>query len=271
MKSAKIFWQSQSGNSYASVLAAKDALEENGWSVRLHHMLSDPPAAINENLVIFSFPVHNFKPAALTREFIKGISPAEKMVKALALVNCTGLMANVPYCLRKLLKEKNVDLAAAKKVRGAETYILLRKYMGFSKRQDTLPDKMILDSVRDFIRRKLDDGMKHETMLFNPLSVWHWLGRISPDNAPGKAFYGRSWIKEKCTLCGNCYTFCPSRSIKRDSDVLSCNEETCVGCCGCFNICPVSAWQLKNYEEKYFLKNKKTPELIKAVRGKERA
>ena len=94
---------------------------------------------------------------------------------------------------------------------------------------------------------------------------------ISPDNAPGRAFFGRAWDREKCTLCGYCYALCPSGAITRDGEILKCEDNKCVGCCGCFNICPASAWTTPVYKTENFYKGPYAKDLIKEalLKGKE--
>ncbi len=267
MKSAKIFWQSQSGNTYTCVLKAKEALEGAGCSVSLSHILSGAPDAGGADLLVFAFPVYNFKPATAMAEFIEKLPACSKETPALALITCTGLMANIPYLLRKKLKPKNILLAEAVKIPASETYILLRKYFKGTMELDSRLNDTELEGVKSQIAGILNSGLKKKAYIFNPFSLWHWLGRMSPEAAPGKPFKKRSWDEEKCTLCGDCYALCPSGSITRSGDKLSVNTSTCVGCCGCFNICPSSAWKMDNFGEEYFLKNRHAAELVRAIKS----
>ena len=233
----------------------------------LHSVLSSAPDAAKADLLVFAFPVYNFKPATAMAEFIDRLPVSTKEIPALALITCTGLMANIPYCLRKKLKPKNILLAEAVKIPASESYILLRKYFKGTMELDSRLNDAELEGVKQRIAGILSGGLKRKPYLFNPFSLWHWLGKMSPKAAPGKPFKKRSWDEEKCTLCGDCYTLCPSGSIKREGDKLTVNTATCVGCCGCFNICSAGAWKLDNFGEEYFLRNKHTAELVRAIKS----
>ena len=267
MKSANIFWQSQSGNTYACVIKTKEALEAVGFSVSLRHILSSAPDALEADLLVFAFPVYNFKPATAMAGFIEKLPACSKETPALALITCTGLMANIPYILRKKLKLKNILLSEAVKIPASETYILLRKYFKGTMELDSRLNEAELEGVKKQIAGIMDGGLKKKAYIFNPFSLWHWLGKMSPEAAPGKPFQKRSWDEEKCTLCGDCYALCPSGSIKRSGDKLSVNTSTCVGCCGCFNICPSNAWKMEKFGEEFFLKNRHTAKLVEAIRA----
>ncbi len=270
MRSATIFWQSQSGNTFGCVQAAAGELSRAGTEVHLHHILSQLPPRLDTEVYIFAFPVFNFKPASAMRDFIKGLPEKVKGKKALIIVSCTGLWSGTPYTLKKILKEKGLGLCGAVLARGSESYILLRKYVKLLNNNGQ-PDEKQLQKVREFIARANKGELKPRFYMFNPFSLFYWLGRISPDNAPGRAFFGRAWDRGKCTLCGYCYALCPSGAITRDGENLKCEDNKCVGCCGCFNICPAGAWTTPVYKAENFYKGPYAKELIKEalLKGKE--
>ncbi|OGF46551.1 MAG: hypothetical protein A2452_05280 [Candidatus Firestonebacteria bacterium RIFOXYC2_FULL_39_67] len=268
MKSVTIFWQSQSGNTFACVKAAAEELERAGTSVFLHHILAKEAPKFDTEVYIFAFPVYNFKPATAMRDFINNLPPEAKGKKALLVVNCSGAWSGTPYVMKKILKKKGIELCGGVLARGSESYILLRKYIKVLNNTG-MPDQKELRKVRDFVSKAGKQELKPKFYMFNPLSLFYWLGVISPDNAPGKAFKNRLYDKEKCTLCGYCYSLCPSSAITRDADTLKCDENKCVGCCGCFNICPVNAWTTPVYKAENFYKGAYAKDLIKTLSKKE--
>ena len=268
MRSATIFWQSQSGNTFACVKAALEELQKAGVEVKLHHILTKENLPLSSEVYIFAFPVFNFKPTTTMRDFVNNLPEEVKGKKALLVVNCTGTWSGTPYVMKKLLKKKGIDLCGGVMARGSESYILLRKYVKVLNNAG-MPDQKELQKVRDFVAKANKSELKPKNYLFNPLSLFYWLGVISPDNAPGRAFKNRLWDKEKCTLCGYCYKLCPSGAITREQDELKCKEDACVGCCGCFNICPVSAWTTPVYKKENFYKGEYAKDLIKTLSRKE--
>ena len=262
MKSATIFWQSQSGNTFACVKTAEEELERNGVKVKLHHILSKNPPDISSEVLIFAFPIYNFKPATTMRDFIKNLPEGVKDKRALIIVNCSGLWTNTPAIMKKLLKTKGITLCGALKTKGSESYILLRKYVKLLNNNGQ-PDTKQLQKVRNFVKKAFEKELKPKFFFFNPLSLFHWLGAISPDNAPGMAYPNRTIDMNKCTLCGFCYKLCPSGAITREDDSLKCDEKKCLGCCGCFNVCPVSAWETPTYKNENFYKGEWVKEFIK--------
>jgi flavodoxin/Pyruvate/2-oxoacid:ferredoxin oxidoreductase delta subunit len=267
MKKVTIFWQSQSGNTYACVKAAAEEFVKNGVTVELHHILSKEAPKYDSEVYIFAFPVYNFKPTTTMRDFINNMPEEVRGKKALIIVSCTGIWSGTPYTIRKLLKKKGVDFCGGVLAKGSESYILLRKYVGVLN-NNGLPDEKELQKVRKFAAKAAKQELKPKFYMFNPLSLFYWLGVVSPDNAPGMVFKNKLWAKEKCTLCGYCYKLCPSGALTRDSDVLKCDEAKCVGCCGCFNICPVSAWTTPVYKKENFYKGEYAGELIKTISDK---
>jgi len=268
MKSVTIFWQSQSGNTFACVKAAAEEFEKAGAAVFLQNILSKEPLKIDTEVYIFAFPVFNFKPASAMKDFINNLPGEVKGKKALIIVSCTGLWSGTPYTIKKLLKKKGIDLCGGVLARGSESYILLRKYIP-ALNNCGLPDQKELQKVRDFAAKANKNELKPKFYMFNPLSLFYWLGVVSPDNAPGMVFKNKLWAKEKCTLCGYCYELCPSKAIARETDTLKCDGDKCVGCCGCFNICPVSAWTTSTYKKENFYHGEYAKELIKTLDKKE--
>lgn len=268
MKTAAIFWQSQSGNTFACVKAAAEELERGGTGVYLHHILSKEPPDFKAEVLIFAFPVFNFKPATTMRDFIESLPPEVKGKKALIIVTCTGLWSGTPYTVKRMLKKKGVELCGAVLAKGSESYILLRKYVK-ALNNSGMPDEKELQKVKTFITKANKKELKPRFYLFNPLSLFYWLGVVSPDNAPGMVFTNKIWVKEKCTLCGYCYKLCPSGAITRQGEILSCDAKKCLGCCGCFNICPVSAWTTPAYKKENFYKGEFAKELVKTLKDKE--
>lgn len=47
--------------------------------------------------------------------------------------------------------------------------------------------------------------------------------------------------KDKCTLCGICFIFCPTNSIRKANDCYEADLETCKGCGICANECHAGA------------------------------
>lgn len=262
MKSVTIFWQSQSGNTFACVKTAADELVRAGAKVYLHHILSKDPPKFDTEVYIFAFPVYNFKPTTTMRDFINNLPEGVKGKKALIIVSCTGLWSGTPYTMKKLLKKKGIELCGALMTKGSESYILLRKYVKVLDNKD-MPDEKELNKVRAFVAKVNEGELKEQTYYFNPFSLFYWLGVISPDNAPGKAFSKREWDKETCTFCGYCYELCPSGAITREKEKLSCDEKKCLGCCGCFNICPFGSWTTPVYKARNFYKGQYARELVK--------
>jgi len=262
MRSVTIFWQSQSGNTFGCVAAAAKEFENAGTQVFLNHILSKELPKLDTEIYIFAFPVYNFKPATAMRDFINNLPEEVKGKKALLIVNCSGLWSSTPYLMKKLLKKKGIELCGAVLARGSESYILLRKYVKILNNSG-MPDEKQLQKVRNFAAQACQRELKPKFYIFNPLSLFHWLALLSPDNAPGKAFSNRECDKEKCTLCGYCYELCPSGAITREGDVLKCDEKKCVGCCGCFNICPVSAWTTPAYKTENFYKGPYAKDMIR--------
>ncbi len=59
------------------------------------------------------------------------------------------------------------------------------------------------------------------------------------------------WIEpSKCTGCGECSIYCPTRAIKREGEVFKIVKELCIGCGGCISVCKYGAVKLSWGEER---------------------
>jgi ferredoxin/flavodoxin len=253
MKKITIYWYGQTGNSFFCAKVIESCAKRAGIEAELLPMNSSQMSCGTTDLIVLVFPVFNFKMPITVRDFIAKKLTATQNTPVYAIITMGGSVANTPFLLKHSLKKKNLFLRDWLLVRCDDSYIPLRKYFPFFQTHGR-PDKTTATYLEKFWHEKILNGHSRLFAFFNPLSLFHWIGAISPDDAP-KGFLGkRSWKKEACTYCDLCLTCCPTGAITEHQTDLICNETLCVGCCGCFNICPTNAWKLDRYGPEYYYK-----------------
>lgn len=267
MKTISVFWQSQTGNTYAIAGKSAEVFIKSGFDVKIHHIVSDEKPDFNSDLFIFAFPIFNFKPATTMRDFIKNIPYQKEKKKALGIMTYTGMPANAAHVLKGYLSKQNIELIDCFGTRCDETYIPLKKWIKKMLKYGK-PDGKSFDEAEKFVKDTIASDFKRKKTGFNPFQLFHWMAVVSPDNATGKFLGNRLLNREKCTLCGNCYLLCPSGAIERKDKEIAYKKELCLGCCGCLNVCPTHAWSDSKFGTEFCFKGLYTNDLLSEVKSK---
>jgi len=261
-----IFWYSQTGNSFSCAERAGKILENNGYEVTFSYVLNPAENSYDADLFLFIFPTMQFYVPPPMKNFITNMTRQPAHKKALAITTCAGAPANAPYILKRMLSEKNIDLVNYLVIKSRNSWIFLTKLIPVL-RKTAKPDEKSFARVESFIQRNIINGIRKKQILFNPLSLFHWIGvfgESSSENELKKLYGDRSFIKEKCTDCNFCVALCPSGAITRDEEIKY-NDDLCIGCCGCMNVCPTNAWQCSKIPAENFYKGIKVKEMAKAT------
>jgi len=254
-KTVTLFWYSQTGNSFSCAERAAGLLEKNGYTVTLSYVLNPADSSYDADLFLFVFPVMQFYVPSPVKNFITQMPRQAAEKKALAIITCAGAPANVPAIMKGMLSEKNIDFVNYSVVSSRNSWIFLTKLIPFL-RKTKKPDEKSFVRVEGFVQKTLVNGIRKKRILFNPLSLFHWIGvfgESAADNELKKLYGDRTFLKEKCTDCNFCVALCPSGAITRD-DEIHYNDDLCLGCCGCMNVCPTNAWHCSKIDAENFYK-----------------
>jgi ferredoxin len=250
-----LFWYSQTGNSFSCAERAGNLLERSGREVTISYVLNPTDNSYDSDLFLFVFPTMQFYVPCAMKNFIENMPRQSTNKKALAIITCAGAPANVPAILKRMLSEKNIDLVNHLVIRSRNSWIFLNKIIPLP--QKTIkPDEKSFIRVESFIQRNMMNGIRKKLTIFNPLSLFHWIGvygESASENELKKLYGDRTFLKEKCIDCNYCVALCPSGAIIRGEEI-SYNDDLCIGCCGCMNVCPTNAWQCSKIGPEFFYK-----------------
>ncbi|MHB8836219.1 MAG: EFR1 family ferrodoxin [Candidatus Methylomirabilia bacterium] len=261
---ARIFWYSQTGHSYACALKAAETLQKSGCAVSLTPLAQAEPAHFQADRILFAFPVNNFKVPVPMVRLLQRLPVVDAAGDAFAIITYAGLPANTAYLFERLLAGKNLRLRSFVKIRCRDSFIPFVKWLPFMNATGK-PDAGSLARVEQFVRAAMIEGTDRRRPLFNPFNLAHWMGQGSPDDGP-KMFLGeRIFLKEACVLCGQCAALCPSGAITLEAGEIRCDEKLCVGCCGCLNICPENAWRSSRFGPEYYNEGLHVPTMAEAL------
>lgn len=261
---ARIFWYSQTGHSYACALKAAETLEQSGHAVSLTPLAQAEPAHFQANRILFTFPVNNFKvPVPMVRLFER-LPAVDEIRDAFAIITYAGLPANTAALFKRLLAGKNLRLQSFVKIRCRDSFIPFAKWLPFMNATGR-PDAESLARVERFVRAAMIEGTDRRRPLFNPFNLAHWLGQGSPDDGPRMMLGERIFLKKACVLCGQCVALCPGKAITLEAGEIRFDEKRCVGCCGCLNICPENAWRSARFGPEYYHKGLHVPAMAEAL------
>ncbi|MBF0363742.1 MAG: EFR1 family ferrodoxin [Oligoflexia bacterium] len=297
-----IYWYSQSGNSWVCAERAKSTLERCSANVPLcESMLKEikkisPDESQVESqdekkadFLILVFPVYNFDLPVVVENFIRKLISLQSQLlpkKAYAIITKGGMEANTPWNLKKILRSYNIELIDYCSLAVEDSYIPLRKWFGFALKKG-LPNEKTLMKVDKFIndiccsrsRSKSKSRIPNRRIiLFNPFSIFHWIGKFSKNFGPKSLLGKRSWDKEKCVNCELCIKACPVNAISitlasAESEKKFINNydynydyEKCIGCCGCLNLCPTNSWTSENFHPKYYYKPSHYKNFVKIIK-----
>jgi len=250
-----LFWYSQTGNSFSCAERAANLLEKNGYAVSLSYVLNPADDSYDADLFLFVFPAMQFYVPPPIKKFINNMPRQSANKKALAIITCAGAPANVPFIMKQILSKKNIDFVNYLIVKSRNSWIFLTKLVPILKKTKK-PDEKSFVRVESFVKKNIINGIRKKLILFNPLSLFHWIGvfgESASENELKKLYGDRTFLKEKCTNCNFCVALCPSGAITREEEIHY-NDDLCLGCCGCMNICPTNAWRCSKIDPENFYK-----------------
>lgn len=77
-------------------------------------------------------------------------------------------------------------------------------------------------------------------------------------------------LREKCTACGTCSTWCPVSAIKTTEEYAIIDPEKCIGCGECLSVCQAGAVKIAWDENTINLQKKVAEHCLAILHGKER-
>ncbi|MFP4477630.1 MAG: 4Fe-4S binding protein [Desulfatibacillaceae bacterium] len=211
-RKATILWYSQTGQSHACAVSAKEGLEHAGMEARLVALQKAKPGDLEVDLLVFAFPVFVFRPPNAVRGFVAGMPRLSARPKVLAIITYSGWPANTGWLFARMLEQRGLALDDYLGVRCRDSYIPFVKVLPFMN-DATRPDSGSLARVARFATEAVHGTRKPKKPFFNPLDPAHWAGALTDERA-ARLFLGRREHEPNlCTQCGWCATLCPTGAI----------------------------------------------------------
>ena len=226
-----ILYFSATGNSLAVARQLAEQLSEQLMPL----VEADGVDLTNEKRIGLVFPTYDFNlppalPALLSR---LNISPRSYVF---TVITCGSMVGNCVWVLRRMLREKGIDLAYSHKVSVPDNSALAfgrnpNKQLGKFER---VPARMAL------IISELQ--AESRTLHYNCFSLLSWLlGRPSVTRGMIQCM-GPKVNPAKCTGCNTCVRVCPMENISLTDSKTAITGNNCTVCLACVHACPQQAF-----------------------------
>lgn len=188
----------------------------------------------NENRIGLVFPTYDFNLPPALPEMIARLNICPRSY-VFALLTCGSMVGNCIWVLRRILREKGIELAYSHKVSVPDNSALAfgrnpNKQLGKFER---VPARM------EQIIRELQT--ESHTLHYSWFSLLSWLlGRPSVTRGMIHCL-GPKVDPDKCTGCNTCVRVCPMENI-RLTDEKAITGDNCTVCLACVHACPQQAF-----------------------------
>ena len=246
-----IFCFTSTGN---SLYVAKKIAEKAGGIVL---PMNADPGTIDDDVIGFVYPVYYWKPPRITDRFIRELRIGNKNAYIFAVGTYGGAAPGVNNLIKKLMKEKGLDLNYGSYVKLVDNYIPMY-HPKDSEALQSKAEKRIAE-ITEAVSRRESNRIGKDTF-FNSLSFLAMAGEDSD-----KYFN----ISEACNGCGICEKICPVKNIYMEEEK-PVFRHRCEHCMSCLQNCPTLAinWKEKTKNKKRFRKDGITlDELIQFNQG----
>ena len=231
--SIKIYWFSGTGNSLA---VAKDLAEKlpDVELIPMAQAVNNPPDA--SGTIGLVFPVYAFGPPAIVECFIEKMNVTADS-RIFFVCTCAVTSGSTTYFIRKMLRRRELTLAASWVVKQPENYPPLG---GTPDEKSQRKTHAVADEKTKRIVEEFQTGGLEQAGLFWRIAglfayaAFRWFERHRAD----RFFRADS----KCNGCGLCARICPVGNIEM-IDGRPAWRGKCEQCFACFHWCPQNAIQ----------------------------
>lgn len=241
---------SGTGNSFHVANLLAQNLSDNVIPV-----VSTPPSEIefSGKSLGFVFPIYSWGVPPIVLNYIRNLN--DNFIKEIknrfvwTVMVCGDETGKAPDMLRKVLREKGIELSAGWSVQAPNNYVILP---GFDTDSKQLEKEKLekLPGVCKVISEKIKNGDREYNFVEGPLAGIKTL-IVYPLFRRWGIFPDRWRSTEECISCGKCAKACPVGNIKMVTDkvngtVIPKWGKYCVSCLACYHICPRNAVQYGN-------------------------
>ena len=202
----------------------------------------------NEQRIGLVFPSYDFNLPPAVPAMISGLAISPRSY-VFTVVTCGSMAGNCIWVLRRMLREKGIELAYSHKVSVPDNSALAfgRNPNRQLKKFQYVPARM------EQIISELKAGSR--TLHYSWFSLLSWLlGRPAVTRGMIHCM-GPKVNPDKCTGCGICAKVCPMENIQNDSGHVASTGDNCTVCFACVHACPQQAFTtngLQTYKERQY-------------------
>ncbi|MDP4180401.1 MAG: EFR1 family ferrodoxin [Bacillota bacterium] len=234
MADTTIYYFSGTGNSYYVASALQKKLKDCNM-VAITQVYKNSQIDPESKRVGFVFPLYFQSMPKVVMDLVDKINLSKaEYVFAVVTRGGKGYQGGVLRHMKKLLKDKNVELNLGQYIQLPDNYLPILKVPKEAARKKMF---MMAEGKIETIARSINSDsniMENEVASFlRPLMHNRFLKNL---NSVDEGFY----INEKCNSCGMCEKICKFDNIKLDNGKPKW-QHNCQLCLACMNYCPVSA------------------------------
>ena len=194
----------------------------------------------NEQRIGLVFPTYDFNLPPAMPEMVSRLNISPKSY-VFTVVTCGSMVGNCIWVLRRLLREKGIELAYSHKVSVPDNSALAfgRNPNKQMKKFERVPARM------EQIIRELQ--AESHTLHYSWFSLLSWLlGRPAVEKGMIHCL-GPKVNADKCTGCNTCVRVCPMDNINL-TDEKAIIGDNCTVCLACVHVCPQQAIRTNGQE-----------------------
>jgi len=187
----------------------------------------------NEKRIGLVFPTYDFNLPPAMRDMVSRLNISPKAY-VFTVVTCGSMAGNCVWVLRRMLREKGIELAYSHKVSVPDNSALA---FGRNPNKQLKKFKRVPARMEQIIRELQAES---HTLHYSWFGVLSWLlGRPAVER--GMIHHlGPKVNPDKCTGCGTCIRVCPMENI-RMTDEKALIGDNCTVCLACVHACPHQA------------------------------
>lgn len=239
IKSYGVFYYSGTGNSYLVARGISQQLDSNN----IYNLLEYKGEYLAYQRIIIVFPVHMYGIPPVVLAFINKIETNNK-VKVYAVCTCGGVPGEALWQVKKILKERQMQLAGGYLMMMPRTYIAEFKVQDERKQEQLLKhmEKKVLQ-----IAKEIKEDRENRFEIKEP-----GFGRVMYRLVYSKAMKDLSnkdsnfWTSSRCISCKKCTHICPNHNIKYEEGKIVW-QHNCLMCFRCIHECPKEAIEYGKY------------------------
>lgn len=242
-----ILYFSQTNSTRKVAETIGEELSAHDWNVKLKNIKDEKVDNLEEfDLIGFGSPVYYFRLPFIVEDYLKSL-PDLNNKAVFSFISYGSYYFDVPFQIRKILKEKNTVNLGFYAARGED------KYLGYLKEgvllSESHPSKDDISQAKEFTR-SLIKSFQQNTVSDNNYNykiknkknlIYNIESLLTKRWLINKIYTRLFFSKKNCTGCGKCVKECPQNNIILNSQKRPKWGSSCELCFNCEMICPVQA------------------------------